>query len=273
MASAVCYLKWVGRAVFFALMATQCGFLAAYPAQYNKDKNWYFLSFSYAPAVVIWICLMVCRKADLLQSFFVWAAYVCSALLPHIVIIFGFVVDSLEKERFLGPKVLKMVLCITPLLLLLLVNTADDSFSSDKCRELVAKLSVQMAIDLFDVVEMLDIVLDEKEHKYDISKGYEIAMISVACIGLFLSPLQMAENKFYSRGEPSTRFKTTLIRNLVEMIGVNLAFLVIRVLVFKYYGKDETIFIAKNGIAIILSVLEIGHLVGSHGCRRCCNCC
>ena len=76
-------------------------------------------------------------------------------------------------------------------------------------------MSVQMAIDLFDVVEMLDIVLDEKEHKYDISKGYKIAMISVA---LFLSPLQMAENKFSSWAEPSTRFKTALIRKALDDI-------------------------------------------------------
>ena len=65
-------------------------------------------------------------------------------LFPNIVIIFGFVVDDT-----LTPQALKIVLCITPLLLLLLVNTAKDSYDSYKNKELVAKLSVQMAIDLF----------------------------------------------------------------------------------------------------------------------------
>jgi len=55
-----------------------------------------------------------------------------------------------------------------------------------------------------------------------------------------------------------------VIRSFVEMIAVNLAFLVIRVWIFIEYGKDESIFIAKNGIAIILSSLEIYHLIRSH---------
>ena len=208
-------------------------------------------------------------NAGLLPFFWVWAVYIFCALLPNIVVTFGFVVDDLEKEKFLGPNVLKIVLCITPLLLILLVNTADygddnDDSAKELRRELVSKLSVQMAIDLFDAVEMLDIVLDEKEHNYGITKGFGIAMTVVACLSFFLSPFQMAETKF-NEGKPiKSRYKTTLIRNIAEMIAVNLVFLVVRLVVFFKYGKDESIFIAKNGIAIILSALEICYVVGSH---------
>ena len=51
-------------------------------------------------------------------------------LFPNTVIIFGFVVDDIKEESPLTPQALKVVLCITPLLLLLLVNTAKDSYSS-----------------------------------------------------------------------------------------------------------------------------------------------
>ena len=146
---------------------------------------------------------MCLGKADLRRFFCVWAVYICCALLPNVIVIFGSVVDNIEKERFLGPNVLKIVLCITPLLLLLLVNTADDSHSSERRREVVAKLSVDMAIDLFDGVEMLDIVLEDKEHKYGISEEFMIATITVACFSFFLSPLQMAQTKF-TWGEPRT---------------------------------------------------------------------
>jgi len=208
-------------------------------------------------------------NAGLLPFFWVWAVYICCALLPNIVVIFGFVVDDLEKEKFLGPNVLKIVLCITPLLLLLLLNTADhdddhDQTAKELRRELVSKLSVQMAIDLFDAVEMLDIVLDEKEHNYGISKGFGIATTVVACLSFFLPPWQMAETKFKYGKPKKTRYKTTLIRNIAEMIAVNSVFLGVRLVVFFKYGKDESIFIAKNGIAIILSALEICYVVGSH---------
>ena len=49
---------------------------------------------------------------------------------------------------------------------------------------------VQLAVDLLDAVEMIDIVLsvlDEKEHKYGISQGFGIAMITVACTSFLLS--------------------------------------------------------------------------------------
>ena len=213
--------------------------------------------------LLVWVGALCLRKADLRRFFIVWALYMWLGLFLNTVIIFGFVVDDIKVESPLTPQALKIVLCITPLLLLLLVNTAKDSYRSDN-KELVAKLSVQMAIDLFDAVEMLDIILDEKEHKFNISKGYEIAMICVVCISFFLSPWQMAENKVSSWSKPRTRYKTSLLRKVVEMFDVNAAFLVIRVLVLVNYGKDETIFIAKNGIAIILSVLEVVHLCVSH---------
>ena len=209
------------------------------------------------------------NKAGLRPFFLVWAAYIFFALLPNIIVMFGFVVNSLDKEKFLGPNVLKMVLCITPVLLILLLNTADYGDEDDEKkavrRELVPRLSVQMAIDLLDTIEMLDIVLEEKEHNYGISNGFGIAMVVVACVSFVMSLSQMVEIKFDDDGKPEKlRCKTTLIRTAGELIAVNVVFLIIRLVVFLNYGKDESIFIAKNGIAIILSSLEICYLVDSH---------
>ena len=261
---AVTCFRCVGSFVFFALMAIQCGFLVSFPAKYKDEQLWYLASLFYLPSFGFWIYIITCGKANLFRFFIVWTLYMWAGLLPNIIIIFGFILDDIGKESPLTPQALKIVLCITPLLLLLLVNTAKDSYNSDGNKELVAKLSVQMAIDLFDAVEMLDIILDDKEHNFNISKKYLDAMISVVCISFFLSPWQMAENKVRDRWEPTTRYKTSLLRNVLEMFGVNLAFLIIRVLVLVNYEKDEIIFIAKNVIAIILSVLEVVHLCVSH---------
>ena len=78
---------------------------------------------------------------------------------------------------------------ITPLLLLLLFNTAKEG-----SKEVVSKLCFYLTVDLFDSGGMLDIVLDEKEHNYGIPKGFAAGMIALACISLLLSPWQMAEN-------------------------------------------------------------------------------
>ena len=57
--------------------------------------------------------------------------------------------------------------------------------------------------------------------------------------------------------DEETEKNSIIIRNFVEIFGVNGVFLTIRVVIVFKYKKDESIFIAKNIIAIILSSLEI----------------
>ena len=168
-------------------------------------------------------------------------------------IVFATVGDSIDKERFLGPNVLKMVLCITPLLLLLL-NTAEDVKDH---RELVPLLCFQMVVDLFDAIEIIDVVLEEREHSYGIPKGFGHTMVVLACISFLLSSWQMAENDLEN---DKLRERTAKWRYIVEMIFENLAFLVVRLVIVFKYKKDESIFIAKNGIAFVLGFMEIRRL-------------
>ena len=240
-------LLCLGRVVFLALMLIQGFFLAAYPAEYKDEPRWYALVGSYAPAIIVWLF----NKAFLRRLVFVWILYVFCGLVPNIAIVLGFVGDNLDNNRFLGPITLKTALCLTPPILLLLVSTASDS---NENRETVSKLLFGMTLNLFDSVGMIDIVLDEKEHDYGISKEFGKAIIVVACLSLLLSPWQMAENSI-ERGR--RRNFIAILRNIFEMIGVNLAFLIIRLVIVFKYNKDESIFAAKNVITIILSVKEI----------------
>ena len=250
----VSFAKCCARVAFFVLIIIQCFFLAAYPAEYEDNSNWYVLATSFGPAVIVWFSL-IANKAKLRWLFHVWNLYIICALIPNIATIFIVVGDSIDKNKFLGPNALKAVLCITPPLHLLLLHSADDTDENDKYEELVSKLSFQMAVDLFDVVEMIDIVLDEIEHDFGIPKGFGTAMIVLACFSLLFSTWHLAENKL-SRGKADTRFTTAIWRNRVEML-FNLVFLIMRAVVLFEYGKDESIFIAKNGISMIFSFLEI----------------
>ena len=79
----------------------------------------------------------------------------------NIGIIFGLVGDKLGTKKFPSLGLLKGLLCLTPPLLLLLLHNADDLDRSQERKDLVFKLSFQMAIDLLDVIDMIDIVLDD----------------------------------------------------------------------------------------------------------------
>ena len=248
-------LTWIGRFIFFALLLVQCGFLAAYPASY-RDIRWIPIFLLYLPALAFWLYCLRTDDAGLIRMFFTWGLYIVIALIPSVAIVFTTAGDDLDKEKFLGPNTLKVVLCFTPVVFLFLPNTASDLSKHEKYRHLASRLSIQITIDLFDAVEMLDIVLDESQNSYGIPTEFGRVMVAAACFSFLLSVFQLAENKL-NKGEHDLHKPRAIARNIVQMIFVNLVFLVIRMVIFFKYGKEESIFIAKNAMAIYFSALEI----------------
>ena len=255
------FLTRLGRLAFFVLITTQSIFLSAYLAKYEGKSNWYFMAFSFGPPVFAWIHRLRLKSLRLRWLFRIWGLYILAfdANIAMVLVIIG---DRVSKTEFLSPNVLRAILCITPLLLLLLLNTGDldDSVEGKKGREIVSKLCFPMAVDLFDGVEMIDIVLEAREHNFGIPKAFSVAMIASASVSfiMLVIPWQMVETKLTEQGS-KTRFRTAMLHNIVQMVFVNVPFLVIRSVVFMF-GKDESIFIAKNCIGIVLSLMEIRDL-------------
>ena len=244
------FLVWAGRFLFFGLALTQCFLLASYPSK--KSGLWYLTSLSYAPSLVAWTSLVVTDNTKLGKLSYIWALYTIG-LVVSTIIVFATFVDTIDKGSLLG---LKVTLCITPILLLLLLNTAKDV---KKHKDLLPWLCFAMAVDLVDTIEMIDIVLDEveKEHEYRIPKGFAYTMVAIACISFLLSPWQMLENDFET-GELLP--KRALWRYIVEIALVNFVFLITRLVILIEYEKDESIFILKNLVAIILGIMGIRKL-------------
>ena len=205
---------------------------------------------SYVPSVLTWTCLVLTKKAKLHWLSFTWGLYVIG-LVVSTIIVFATVIDSMDKESLLG---LKVTLCITPILLLLLLNTANDA---KEHKDLLPSLCFEMAADLVDTVEIVDIVLDEKEYNYGIPNAYGHAMIAIACVSFLLSSWKMLEIDFET-GELLP--KTALLRCIFYMALVNLVFLITRSVILVKYKKDEPIFILKNLTAIILGIIGIRNL-------------
>lgn len=251
-------LVCIGRFGFFALMIVQSISLSSYPAKYEHNANagFYGLIVLFVPALVIWMYIM-CNEGRLPWLFVVWVLYTWVALVPLIGAIFGRIEDDIDKDAFFGPNVLKMTLCISPLLLLLLLNTAVDS---PDYQELVLKLSLQIALDLFDGVEMLEVILEENELNHGVPKSFEKVIITFVCISILASPLQLVENKL-TRNDGTGRWDVftcpAVLRIAIQILCVNGVFLVLRLVLFFDYGKDASIFIAKNGIILILSSIEL----------------
>ena len=134
-------------------------------------------------------------------------------------------------------------------------------------RELIWLLCLRIALDLFDTVEMLEVVLEENIVHHNISKelkvvleeiivhhnipgSFENAIITFVCISFILSPLQLMQIKLLRPGDWRYREVTSICHKTLQTLVVNCVFLGLRLELFLEYGKDASIFIAKNGIVI-----------------------
>lgn len=250
-------LAWVSRAAFFLVMILQYFSFASYPAYYEDQNGWYALPLLCFPSLILWF-IILCNDKLLTWTFSVWGLYVWLALVPMIGVIFGQIEDKIEKDLFLGPDVLKMTLCLTPLLLLLFLNTFE---TKGKDRELLLKLAFQITLDLFDGIEMLEVILEENDLSHGLSKRFEAAIIAFVCISFVLSHFQLEENRFLE--ESSYKYIATIRITLQILLG-NCVFLGLRLALFFKYKRDASIFIAKNGILIIHGILEIIYLRKHH---------
>ena len=249
-----------GRLLFLNLFITQCFFLVEYVVKYEGkgDIVYWLLVLLFLPGFIAW--LVVINDGRIRWLWCVWLLYTWFALTPMIGFIFRSIVieDKLSSAVVFGPNVLKAILCITPALLLLLLQSTTERSEYDNYRELLNDLSFTTTFDLFDGIEMLGIILDEDEnpYAYEVPKELEITIVVFVCVFFFLSPLELFRFKFSEVDELGSRKTALCIRRLVQAL-LNLSFLVFRLILWFKYGRNAPIFIAKNGISVILLFLRL----------------
>ena len=189
----------------------------------------------------------------------VWLLYIVSFDVS-IIAIFSSVVNELDTK--FERNALKSVLCITPVLLILLLNTTIPPGN----QRFVERLSMIAVLDLFDGIEMLEIILLQ-ENSFDLPETLERCIIGFVCISFFLSPFALCQHKVDARtGEMKMRKRMLLVRTSIQVLFVNLAFLVVRCIVWSNYHYDASIFITKNILSILINGIEIFAVFG------CCEC-
>lgn len=252
-----------GRFAFFVTMILQFVSFASFLAHYENQNAWYGLPLLCLPALILWFYILY-DEGKLRWLFFVWGLYIWLAFVPTVGLTFGLVEDKLERNEFHGPNLLKKTFCLAPLLLLLLLNTAADS---NEYRDLISKLSFQVTLDLFDGVEMLEVILEGNELKDGVPLGLERTIIALVCVSFLVSPAQLVENKLQDNRQWKIHRFGSALRITIQVLCVNTTFLALRMALWLEYERDASIFIAKNCILIILGFLEICVIFRWCGCK------
>ena len=265
------HLVRIGWFFAFVLYITQTAtfmmFMVTHGGTYGSIV--WFISIIHLVFVVVVLCIIGLKgyaKTDK-QVWFVWGFWFMYILLytVSVTIIFGDVADKLKHSHTYGPNLLKTVLCIAPALLVLVLQLAICS----SYRKGVLALSVFAALNLFDGIEMLEIVLMQNEREdFNLNGLVERMIIVCACFSFLVTSLGLARNEFDDRTkdvkERDGRIAVCL--GLLEILFTNVPFLVLRVYVWADCGYEASIFIVKNVISLVVGFLEFGIAC------KCCAC-
>ena len=252
-------MKICGRFVWLILWWAQLGVFCFYVHLCWDFSELASLAFAWLLvscilSLVLGSVILLFSKRKLHYDPYIWLVYTVLFIVDF-VLVFTLVEDRLNEERSPRPVIFEAVLCITPLLLLLLLNTADDN---DVKRLGDFKwLCASMTLQVFDAIEMIDIVVSEKGKGSEINKVYEIGMIALACTSLLLSALQLVHSVHYKSTGALRDGEKIRLGLVITAAIINFVSMIIRVVVLVEYGTNETIFIAKNIISILRSTREI----------------
>ena len=251
------------RFLFFALMIMQCFFLAAFPATYQDNSDWYATFILFLPSVLGLFWWTNAEESlseeDVHFMLIFWTLYIWLGIVPMTAVVFGLIGDRIEFEGFWNLSTLRMTLCITPFLWLLLCRTAKVPLSLWFDSPLsITRYSVMGMVHLYDTIELLGSVVRESEYgTYRISADLKNSLIAFACIkNLWLPFVMMVE----LRGERERRDQYCWLAYYIVELGFETVFLGLRLGLCLGYEITASIFINKNITMIIFHMHEIYNL-------------
>lgn len=278
-------LEVIGKLLCLILLVLQGAILDYYLYEHHDYKSLGFIATDIA-VVVIWISVMLMAKQKFLSKlkrmrrktekektdgrpkrpasdyadeipylFIAWLAYVSITLVPEVAVIFKRFADQLGDAKVWGQNILKIALCITPMLFLLMVNSHHDARPNSERRVSLDKISAGVTLDLLDSIDILEVLfLDDAELSLPVS--LENAIIAFACINFFLPTLALLQLSTIAKGQAnSTKAKVLYSVSYICLVNVPLG--VIRVLLWVNYSQDVSVFIGKNLIASAIYMFDI----------------
>ena len=208
-------------------------------------------------------------KDELKFAYIAWVVY-AAHLVPQVATLFKLTAHRLDDNRLFGPNMLKMNLCLTPMLFLFLVFGHHDAKSHSRRKYYLEKMTAAVTLDLFDSVEMLEYLFDKEK----ITPAIENSILAFSCTNIFLPTFALFElkyNKFYDSGQVSpVSFKFIYICSF--MLLVNVPFLVLRLILWHGYHLDISVLLAKNVLGVVMGLIEVFEFFGEQRPRRCDSC-
>ena len=257
----------------FALYIVQACILMKFLEEHTNsaNSNLYWIGIGIYLAFTLLVVFALCKAEGYAQTndevWWVWILWFIYITIYTIAvgIIFGEISHKLVKTETYGPNFLKAMLCIAPALLVLVLQLVI----SPSYRKGVLALSVFAALDLFDGIEMLEIVLMQNERDdFDLDDSVEKWIIAFACLSFLLTSLGLTRNKVDGESTIDQRESGMAVTlGLLVILFTNVPFLSLRIYVWSDCGYEASIFIAKNIVSLVVGLVEFCIACGCCACK------
>ena len=275
------FRRLFARILAVAILILQGTILKYYLIIEGNSSWWYAWVITNAVVLSVWVYTMwvshrksqninAVAKDEIKFAYIAWIVYAVH-LVSQVATLFKLKTSGFNNKKLVfGPNMLKMNLCLTPMLFLFLIYAHHDAKSHSRRKYYLEKMTAAVTLDLFDSVEMLEYLFDKEK----ITIKLENAILAFSCVNIFLPTFALFElkfNKFHDSGEVSPiSFKLIYICSF--MLLVNVPFLVLRVILWHGYQLDVSVLLAKNVLAVIMGNIEIFEFFGDESPRKCESC-
>lgn len=281
--------RWLIVVTLVVLILVQGFFLDQYFYNHYKACGWQSFFLAYIPSVLLVVYPVRSTEQERLDrdensadgfksrlkrvivgyhKMLAWLLYTVPSILQFVWVLSTFT-EEIETTSLFGPKFLKIILCL-PAGVFLLLHTIEYVAKPD--------LNVEWwrVFDLFDTVELLQILIVDKQNSLHISQEVKVLILIFGSISLFFPSFSLWElracttnNQIKEKQNTLTNETALLIKRVrvtsksCQLLFVNIAFLAIRLVLFVESKLDASVFVAKNTVALIVGIIEIASYVKS----------
>lgn len=130
-------------------------------------------------------------------------------------------------------------------------------------------LITTVVFDIFDSVSLIGLVFSEDEKSQHLNDFVANLLIILACINFVLPSIQLFRLSKTHFNSHEFELTSNLMHQILKISTINIPFVCIRIYFWKVFGKEISIFLLKNSLAIFVGIKEIIHDI--HSLRNCKN--
>lgn len=185
-----------------------------------------------------------------------------------------------QDKKTYSSEVIALILAGASIVFLLWVEAhrnLEDEYQKKLSKTCIDDLISHTVFEIFDAVVFLDLIIPEDQaeleaDKINISYGLKMTILSLGALNFLMPTLglyRLSRTHFgekYAKirvinertGLPSTRgLDITIIYHLLRLFAVNIPYLVIRIHMASFIGKDLSVFILKNILGIWVALRSL----------------